>query len=62
MKKNIINIKCAVCGKVTPHYLADGSYKCIYCENVDKVIPVKEIVFTPDEDFIEPDSEEVESN
>ena len=52
--QSIIEIKCSACGKKTKHYLSkDGDYKCLLCGTVNKSTNKKEVVFEPDEDFLE---------
>jgi hypothetical protein len=64
MKKRIHNehikpMKCSVCGKDTNHYLtSDGEYKCVVCQNIDKIIPIKEVNFESDFDDELPKIEE----
>ena len=48
MTKKTKNIKCKSCGKVTPHYLLEDTYRCIYCNTANKTIQIKDIIFEPD--------------
>ena len=48
MTKKTKNIKCKSCGKITPHYLLEDTYRCIYCNTANKTIKIKDIIFEPD--------------
>ena len=68
MTKKTKNIKCKSCGKVTPHYLLEDTYRCIYCNTANKTIQIKDIIFEPDfeinqetEEFFESDSKDPEN-
>lgn len=48
MTKKTKNIKCKSCGKITPHYLLEDTYRCIYCNTANKTIHIKDIILEPD--------------
>lgn len=64
----VLNIKCATCGRETPHYVnAKGEVRCAICQTVAKKVAVKtpkEVEFEMDEALdaaLNPVVEEVET-
>lgn len=40
--KDVIKIKCKLCGRITPHFLnKKGEYKCSICQTVNKTVKLK---------------------
>lgn len=54
-ESSVMNLRCSVCGRETPHYVnAKGEVKCAICQTTAKTVKVKipkEVVFEMDEDL-----------
>lgn len=54
-ESSVMNLRCSVCGRETPHYVnAKGEVKCAICQTTAKTVKVKtpkEVVFEMDEEL-----------